>query len=232
MKLFLFDVDDTLYNQLMPFETGYHNVFGDRFELDIHQLYVGSRKHGDDVFVASERGEMSMDDMHVYRISMAFRDFDIEITREEALLFQQEYAKAQKHIYVSDTIKSLLTELKNKGHLLGVITNGPGQHQRNKIKALELEQWIAAEHAYISGELDLMKPDKQIFEYAIRDMQAEEAEVYYIGDSFANDIVGAKGAGLKAVWMNRRKHALPEGSVVPDYEVHTEEELKALLLEL
>lgn len=230
MKLFLFDVDDTLYNQLLPFENAYEQIFQNRHEIDIHRLYVASRKHGDDVFEASERGEMSMDDMHVYRISKAFLEFAVTITREEALQFQRAYEKAQKQIYLSDVMKELLTMLKERGERLGVITNGPGQHQRNKIKALELETWIPREYAYISGELGMMKPDKRIFEYAVSHMQADEAVVYYIGDSFANDIVGANHAGLKTVWMNRRNHTMPKMDVVPDYEVHTEEALRELLL--
>lgn len=232
MKVFLFDLDDTLYNQLLPFETAYDMVFGERFELDVHKLYVGSRRHGDDVFEASERGEMSMDDMHVYRLSMAFRDFGIEITREEALWFQREYAKAQKNIYLSETMESLLQELKDKGHRLGVISNGPAAHQRKKIQALCLERWIPGSDVYISGELDLMKPDRRIFDYVIKDMKVAGMEIYYVGDSFANDIAGAKGADLLAVWMNRRNHAMPKDSVIPDYQVHTEEELKELLTSL
>lgn len=232
MKLFLFDVDDTLYNQLLPFETAYQIVFHNRFDLDIHQLYVGSRRHGDVVFEASERGEMSMDDMHVYRLAKAFEDFGILIDREEALWFQREYAAAQKKLYISATMKELLDRLKERGDLLGVITNGPGAHQRNKIQVLGLEQWIPGNHCYISGELDLMKPDRRIFDHAILDMKAQDAAIYYIGDSFANDIVGAKNAGLKAIWMNRRNLTMPQGSVSPDYEVRTEEELKELLLEI
>lgn len=232
MKVFLFDVDDTLYDQMLPFETAYHRVFGGRYDLDIHKLYVGSRKHGDDVFEASERGEMSMDDMHVYRISKAFQDFAVSITREEALSFQKEYAKEQHHIYLSDRMADLLEKLKSRGDLLGVITNGPGPHQRNKIRVLGLERWISAENMYISGELDVMKPDKRIFDYAVAHMKAEDAQIYFIGDSFVSDITGAKNAGLKAVWMNRRNHPLPENSVVPDYHVKTEGELEELLLSL
>ena len=232
MKVFLFDVDDTLYDQLQPFETAYRFVFGEAFDLDIHRLYIRSRKHGDDVFEASERGEMSMDDMHVYRISMAFKDFDIDITREDALLFQKKYAQAQGHIYLSDVTKAFLTKLKERGQCLGVITNGPGPHQRGKIKTLGLERWISPEHAYISGELAVMKPDARIFKHAVRDLKAEELDIFFIGDSYENDIVGAKGAGLKTVWMNRRNHRIPEGGVTPDHEVHTEEQLGELLLSL
>lgn len=49
-----------------------------------------------------------------------------------------------------------------------------------------------------------------------------------MGDSFENDIAGAKGAGWKAVWYNHRGHEAT-GDVMPDYIVRTEKELIVLL---
>ena len=68
----LFDVDDTLYDMTQPFEKAYRDVFYDKYpQLDWKPVYVASRKHSDEVFEASQRGEISMDDMYVYRWSKA-----------------------------------------------------------------------------------------------------------------------------------------------------------------
>ena len=40
-----------------------------------------------------------------------------------------------------------------------------------------------------------------------------------IGDSWAADIVGARAAGIRAIWFNPRREAVPEGEAdVPQLE--------------
>ena len=49
------------------------------------------------------------------------------------------------------------------------------------------------------------------------------------GDSFENDIAGAKAAGWNAVWYNHRGHQATNGDAKPDEIVTSEEELIACL---
>ena len=230
MSTFLFDIDDTLYDQVMPFAKACDSVFCGRYKVDIEQLFVQSRKHSDEVYEASLRGEMTMDDMHVYRIQKAFEDFQIYISREEALAFQQEYSRNQDHIELSDVVVSMLNNCYGRAEL-GIITNGPAEHQWDKVRALGLTRWIPEENIFVSGVLGVAKPDRRIFEISMRQMKKGK-EMYYIGDSFVNDIVGAKSAGLRTVWFNRRGHSIPEGNSRPDHIVTTEIELHEILKSL
>lgn len=228
MTTFIFDIDDTLYDQVTPFADAYATVFGQRaYEVDIIKLFVQSRKHSDEVYEQSLRGEMSMKDMQVYRIQKAFEDFEIFISEGDAWTFQQIYAKNQKEIKLPGTIAAMLNECVEKAQL-GVVTNGPDKHQMAKAMALGLTRWIPEEYIIISGAVGVAKPEPGIFEIAVQKMHPK-AETYYIGDSFKNDILGAKRAGLKTVWLNRRNHEIPEGEEKPDYMVRTEEELRNLL---
>ncbi len=228
MITFIFDIDDTLYDQITPFADAYAAVFGQRaYEVDIIKLFVQSRKHSDEVYEQSLRGEMSMKDMQVYRIQKAFEDFEIFISEGDAWAFQQIYAKNQKEITLPETVKKMLNECAEKAQL-GVVTNGPDKHQMAKAMALGLTRWIPEEYIIISGAVGVAKPEPGIFEIAVQKMHPK-AETYYIGDSFRNDILGAKRAGLKTVWLNRRNHEIPEGEEKPDYMVRTEEELRNLL---
>ena len=61
MKAVLFDVDDTLYDQVIPFQKAYEELFKGSFELSIEELYKRSRYYSDEVFEATQRGEMSME---------------------------------------------------------------------------------------------------------------------------------------------------------------------------
>jgi FMN phosphatase YigB (HAD superfamily) len=53
--------------------------------------------------------------------------------------------------------------------------------------------------------------------------------VWHVGDSLESDVAGAKGAGLRSVWLNRRGLVLPEGAPRPDHEIGSLQELVELL---
>ncbi|HEL1640201.1 TPA: HAD family hydrolase [Streptococcus suis] len=55
---------------------------------------------------------------------------------------------------------------------------------------------------------------------------------HYVGDSFLNDIIGAKQAGWHSIWYNHRKRIADNESVASDFVVENEEELIHLLKEI
>ena len=94
MKAILFDVDDTLYDQVQPFARAYARVFGDSYPLregKIEEIFAVSRKYSDEVFKASTEGTITMEQMYIYRIQKALADFEVLITDEQALTFQKYY---------------------------------------------------------------------------------------------------------------------------------------------
>lgn len=83
----------------------------------------------------------------------------------------------------------------------GIITNGNTKQQMKKLTAVGLSQMF--EIIVTSEESGCSKPDKKIFEYAANKTKTPKNQRYYIGDDFEKDIVGAKNAGMKAIWLNR-----------------------------
>ena len=52
----------------------------------------------------------------------------------------------------------------------------------------------------------------------------------YIGDSFENDVIGAKAAGWSVWWFNHQNRKIPEGqSAIFEKEIKNFEDLKSLL---
>lgn len=70
------------------------------------------------------------------------------------------------------------------------------------------------------------KPRGAIFLDTARAMRVEPAELLYVGDSPFADVLGAKHAGLPAVWVNRYGATYPEKLPRPDLEVR---DLRGLL---
>ena len=204
----VFDVDDTLYEQIAPFENAYKSLFD--MDIDMEQFYLLSRYYSDVKFEASRNGEMTMDEYHIYRIQEAAKDLGVILTDEQALDMQKEYKKNQQKLQMSDITISILELAKENNIKLGIITNGPSEHQWSKVEALGVERWINKDNIVVSGDYDINKPDVRIFEIMKEKLQLPIDSLYYIGDLLENDIVGANNAGWKAIWINRYKKKLPE----------------------
>ena len=216
MTALLFDVDDTLYDQLEPFRLACGQVLGTDFRADYERLFVRSRYYSELVFNQSESGRMTMEDMYVYRLVHAFADLGLHLAPRDALRLQHAYGTYQERIKLLPGMAGILSAAQAEGALLGLLTNGPSVHQRDKIRVLGLGQWIEESHVFISAEIGAAKPDIRAFRKVQEALGLDAGHIYYIGDSFANDVAGAKRAGWKAVWLNRRHHAVPGRDDHPD----------------
>jgi HAD hydrolase, family IA, variant 1 len=204
----VFDVDDTLYEQIVPFENAYNSLFD--MDIDMEKFYLLSRYYSDVKFEVSRNGEMTMDEYHIYRIQEAAKDLGVFLTDEQALNMQKEYKMNQQKLQMSNVTINILKLARKNNVKLGIITNGPSAHQWSKIKALGVERWIDKENIIVSGDYSINKPDVRIFEIMQEKLQLPIDSLYYIGDLLENDIVGANNAGWKAIWINRYKKKLPE----------------------
>lgn len=54
-----------------------------------------------------------------------------------------------------------------------------------------------------SGKLGIQKPDRGIFEWAAERLDVPLENIIHIGDSYAADVEGSLGAGMKAIWFDR-----------------------------
>ena len=79
----------------------------------------------------------------------------------------------------------------------------------------------------ISDDFGRCKPHPSIFLEALTRLAATPAEALYVGDTPADDIVGARGAGLDVAWINRDGVEVPEPA--PTYTLHELAELRQVL---
>lgn len=180
-------------------------------KIDNLKLFSYFRKFSDEVFEMTQIGELSISEMHKYRIKKSLNIYNINISDEKAILFQRTYEKFQKQISLSKEIKEILDYCSNHNNIdIGIITNGEIDRQWNKIKTLELSQWITKEMIFISGEIGYSKPNKKIFEFVENKLKLNKDDTYFIGDSNTNDVIGSCNAGWKSIWLNKRKVKEPD----------------------
>ncbi len=226
MDTIIFDVDDTLYDQALSFKNTCKRIFDKSFtEDELETFYKVSRKHSDALFDKSVAGELSVEEMHIRRITDACDELGIAVTTAKALDFQAAYVEEQQKIALFDEVVELFDLLYQQKKQLAILTNGSQGHQAMKIKQLDLTRWIPEENLFISESIGYSKPTREAFRVLESKLQLNKEKTVYIGDSFANDIVGAKQAGWHAIWMNHRNRKLPTGTVTPDHTVYHAKEL-------
>ena len=109
MTALLFDVDDTLYDQLEPFRLACGQVLGTDFRADYERLFVRSRYYSELVFNQSESGRMAMEDMYVYRLVHAFADLGLHLDPRDALRLQHAYGTYQERIKLLPGMAGILS---------------------------------------------------------------------------------------------------------------------------
>lgn len=126
-------------------------------------------------------------------------DKKISIDKREVKIINNFLAPEQYELYPET--KEALTSLKNTGVKLVLVTNSP---PTSKIAFEKLDLSNFFDKTVFSCDIGLMKPDKAIFEYAIKDFTVKPNEVLMVGDSLDKDVKGAINARLNAILLDRK----------------------------
>jgi putative hydrolase of the HAD superfamily len=127
----------------------------------------------------------------------------------------------------ADGAAETLAALRDSGYRIGLISNTiwPAELHIEDLDQLGLLPYL--EHLTFSGEIGMWKPSRQIFEHALAALEVAPEHAVFVGDSPREDIVGAQGAGMRAVWVRSRE--FPLGDVQPDARIEALPELLPIL---
>jgi putative hydrolase of the HAD superfamily len=94
-----------------------------------------------------------------------------------------------------------------RGVPVGIVSNSEG-----RLAELAAELGWASDFACIadSGRLGVEKPERAIFDWAAQALGVAVDAIVHVGDSWAADVLGALGAGARAVWFSPGGAAAPQ----------------------
>lgn len=115
----------------------------------------------------------------------------------------------------------VLIELTRKGYKLGIISNGKGVKQWEKLIRMGVEHFF--EVVVISGVVEIEKPFKEIFERALGEAGCKAGEAVMVGDR-EDDIVPAKMLRMHTISMSKKVKA--------DYNAMQFDEIPGFIYEL
>ncbi len=118
----------------------------------------------------------------------------------ELIVSKRKNSKIEMFDHLHDEIIPLLTELKERGIKIGLITNCYFE-ERDAIINSKLYKYFDA--VCMSCELGLAKPDVKIFKKCVDDLQLQYEECVYVGDGGSYELETAQLVGMhpiQAVW--------------------------------
>ncbi|WP_443612529.1 HAD family hydrolase [Acinetobacter pseudolwoffii] len=95
--------------------------------------------------------------------------------------------------------EQVLTQLKDEGYQLAIVSNGGHDTRLNTIRGLGIEPYF--DEIISSGLVGFNKPQPEIFQITAERLGVQPAQCLYIGDHPINDVQGATEAGMHALWM-------------------------------
>ncbi len=95
--------------------------------------------------------------------------------------------------------EQVLTQLKDEGYQLAIVSNGGHDTRLNTIRGLGIETYF--DEIISSGLVGFNKPQPEIFQITAERLGVQPAQCLYIGDHPVNDVQGATEAGMHALWM-------------------------------
>lgn len=204
-KDLFFDLDHTLWD----FELNSKETMQELY--DTHQLasigitdfdafftiYIA---HNHRLWDRYSKGFIKQDELRWKRIYLSLLDFKIgneKLARDMSVDFL-EILPTKKKLFPY-TIE-ILTYLKNKNYKMHLITNGFESVQFKKINNANIAHFF--NEVVTSEASNSLKPQKEIFEYALKNANAQLDQSIMIGDNESADIQGGINAGMDTIFVN------------------------------
>ena len=177
-SFFVFDLDDTLFQELDFLKSGYSRISS--------QLAK---------FINSDISQEMMEKYHnkenVFQCILNRYQKEIPHINIEWLL--KEYREHTPVIELNETTAAFLQQLKVSNIPMGLITDGRSVTQRNKLKALGIENYFS--DIIVSEEFGSEKPDERNYLYFQNKYPG--MNFYFFGDNTSKDFIVPKRLGWK-----------------------------------
>lgn len=202
-KHLFFDLDHTLWDFNTNARLSLQEVYGiytlDKIASfqDFLQNYL---VHNAALWEKYEKGLIPVEELkwkRMWRTLLDFKVADEPLARKLSESFL-EILPNQKNIFPYTF--EILDYLEQKNYTLHLITNGFEKTQWRKLNSSGLHKYFT--QVITSEASNSVKPNKEIFEYALQSAGANCNDSIMIGDNLEADIKGAMNAGMNAVFVN------------------------------
>jgi putative hydrolase of the HAD superfamily len=186
----------------------------DRFEDEFFERLDFYREHAN----------LECNLLHYYELMARYFGIQFDKSYEELC---RRYHFVAERISIMPGAQHVLAELQHAGFRLGLVTNTSLPHAIIVEEFQRLSLYDYFDTVVCSSEIVFRKPDRAMFDVALRTLNVAPGEAMFVGDDYHADIIGAHKVGMKTVWLNPNRHPVP-GVVKPDYDIAGLEEILEL----
>ena len=228
-KNLFFDLDHTIWD----FELNSKETLWDlhlKYALEakginnFDEFYSKYSVHNHRLWDRYTKGFIKQEELRWKRIYLSLLDFKIadETLSKEISVDYLDILPNKKNLFPY-TIE-ILEYLKNKDYTMHLITNGFESVQMKKIKNANLSDYFT--QVITSEASNSLKPNKEIFEYALKISKPNLKTSIMIGDNESADIQGAINVGMDSIFVN---HLQIQPTVPATHTITHLKELEAIL---
>jgi putative hydrolase of the HAD superfamily len=224
-----FDLDHTIWDfELNSKETlldlHYKYKLADKGITDFDAFFDQYSIHNHRLWDRYTKGFIKQEELRWKRIYLSLLEYKIaDETLSREMSFDYLDILPNKKNLFPYTIE-ILEYLKAKGYKMHLITNGFESVQFKKIENSKLAPYFL--EVITSEGSNSLKPNKEIFEYALQKANAKLEESIMIGDNESADIQGAINIGMDSVFVN---HIQAVPTVPATYTITHLKELESIL---
>lgn len=227
-KNLFFDLDDTLwafsYNARDTFEEMYRKYEYDRYFRSFQHFYELYERRNVELWAEYADGKVTKDELNRQRFL-----YPLEAVGEGdaalAKAFSEDFfavipTKSRLMPHAREALEYLAPK-----YNLYILSNGFQELQCHKMRSAGIDRYF--KKVVLSDDIGVLKPWPEIFHFAMSATQSELRDSLMIGDSWDNDITGARGVGMHQVYYNVTGRA--EFPFKPTYQITDLKELLQLL---
>ena len=204
-KDLFFDLDHTLWD----FETNSKETIQELYNthrladlgiVDFDGFYSTYSAHNHRLWDRYTKGFIKQEELRWKRVYLSLLDFKVanEPLAKQMSQAYLEILPNKKHLFPY-TIE-ILEYLKQKDYKMHLITNGFESVQFKKIKNSGLQDYFI--EVITSEASNSLKPQKEIFEYALKNANTSVEKSIMIGDNESADIQGGINIGMDTIFVN------------------------------
>lgn len=207
-----FDLDNTLWDfatnsKLAMEKTMAENDLLTRF-ASFDTFFEAYEEINQKLWDEYHRNQIDKNKLIVERFSRSLKEFGIAGLDWKNLNQQYLRNMALQTSLFPSTVETL-SLLRERGYNMYIITNGFKEVQYQKLSNCGLDVFFRK--MFVSEEIQTTKPNREIFEHALKSVNAPKKKSIMIGDSWETDIEGALNFGIDQVmFTNNGTYPLPE----------------------
>ena len=229
IKTVFIDLDDTIWDFTANSKVAMRKVYaqyGLESQCPYERFIECYLRHNAELWTLYHHGKISKEFLITERFRVAFDECGIEIKDKDIpMRFNNDYLET---IVLCDKVVDgahhLLEHLHKRGPVY-VLSNGFENLQYRKLRSGKLDKYI--DRLILSDDINVTKPDRRLFDYALDAVGGEASTTVMIGDNYDADILGAMNAGWSAIYFNRDN--LPVAGPQPHYVVTSLDEVQRIL---